>query len=68
MWEDRAWQDNGKSGLDALPMLPTDFRLWAVMAALRRGISPEEIAQRSWYRPMVSASLSENRGDGTPLP
>ena len=51
MWEDRAWQDNGKSGLDALPMLPTDFRLWAVMAALRRGISPEEIAQRTGIDP-----------------
>ncbi len=51
LWEDREWQDNGESGLDALPMLPTDLRLWAVMAALRRGISPEEIAQRSGIDP-----------------
>jgi len=46
LWEDPAWGDD----LDTLRNLmtrPTDIRLWAVMAALRRGMSVEEIHELS---------------------
>ena len=51
MWEDSEWRDDDGVGLGALPMLPTDLRLWALMAALRRGISPEDIARSTGIDP-----------------
>jgi len=42
-WEDHAWEKGPNIG--ALPLHPNDLRLWAIMAALRRGISVEEIAK-----------------------
>jgi len=41
LWQDPTWQ----TADDIIPYLtePTDLRLWAIMAALRRGISPETI-------------------------
>ena len=51
MWQDRAWQDNGEVSLDGLPLHPTDIRLWALMAAMRRGVSPEEVARRTGVDP-----------------
>ncbi|MFH1383038.1 MAG: carbamoyl-phosphate synthase large subunit [Chloroflexota bacterium] len=42
LWEDRQWQ-LGKEIKD-FPMEPTDIRLWAIMAALRRGVTTEQIA------------------------
>lgn len=42
LWEGKDW---GKDGtLDSLPLEPNDLRLWAVMAALRRGKPVEEIS------------------------
>jgi len=45
LWEDRKWI----LGLDinTYPLEPTDLRLWAVMAALRRGISHAAIHQKT---------------------
>ncbi len=49
LWEDRSW---GKStDLNSYPLHPNDLRLWAVMAALRRGISYEKIAQHTGIDP-----------------
>jgi carbamoyl-phosphate synthase large subunit len=45
LWEDRDW-DIG-SDLDAYPLAPNDLRLWALMAALRRGIEPGDIIERT---------------------
>lgn len=46
LWEDKTWA--GSADIDSLPLYPpNDLRLWAVMAALRRGASCEEIAQRT---------------------
>ena len=43
LWEDPAW---GKGeGLDSYPLHPNDLRLWAVVAALRREATPEELCQ-----------------------
>jgi len=51
MWEDREWRGNGESALDNLPLFPTDLRLWALMAAMRRGSSPEEVARSTGIDP-----------------
>jgi carbamoyl-phosphate synthase large subunit len=45
LWEDRKWVLG--SDINSYPLDPTDLRLWAVMAALRRGIAPEKIVQRT---------------------
>jgi carbamoyl-phosphate synthase large subunit len=45
LWEDAKWE-RGKD-ISTYPLEPTDLRLWAIMAALRRGIKPEEIAQKT---------------------
>jgi len=49
LWEDPCWEmgDN----IDTYPMQPTDVRLWALMAALRRGITPEAIAAKTRIDP-----------------
>jgi carbamoyl-phosphate synthase large subunit len=44
-WEDPDWEKGDSP--DTYPLHPNDLRLWAMMAALRRGISPQEIARRT---------------------
>ncbi|MBI2980450.1 MAG: carbamoyl-phosphate synthase (glutamine-hydrolyzing) large subunit, partial [Chloroflexi bacterium] len=45
LWEDRKWE-LGKD-IAAYPLEPNDLRLWALMAALRRGITPEALSERT---------------------
>jgi carbamoyl-phosphate synthase large subunit len=45
LWEDPNWKQ-GES-LEDYPLEPNDLRLWAIMAALRREKTPEEIAGRT---------------------
>jgi carbamoyl-phosphate synthase large subunit len=45
LWEDRKWVLG--SDIDTYPLEPTDLRLWVMMAALRRGIPPEKITERT---------------------
>jgi len=43
LWEDPAWERG--HDLKTYPLMPAnDLRLWAIMAALRRGITPQAIA------------------------
>jgi carbamoyl-phosphate synthase large subunit len=43
LWEDPGWERG--TDIQTYPLMPpTDLRLWAIMAALRRGITSEEIA------------------------
>ena len=44
LWEDSSWGDNP-------PLNATDERLWAVLAAIRRGIDAREISRRSGIDP-----------------
>ena len=71
LWEDSAWSPNGHFEVDRLPTHPNDERLWALMAALRRGVTPEGISRstgidpwftRAFYRiaEMEMRLLSEN--------
>ncbi|MFC1958166.1 carbamoyl-phosphate synthase large subunit [Chloroflexota bacterium] len=45
LWEDRQWELG--TNINSYPLVPNDLRLWAIMAALRRGISAEEISERT---------------------
>ena len=49
LWEDATWEK--ETGLDSYPLHPNDLRLWAIMAALRRGASPEELSQHTAIDP-----------------
>src|SRR4030043_146272 len=43
LWEDPTWSKG--EGLSSYPLHPNDLRLWAIMAALRREVTPEELCQ-----------------------
>jgi carbamoyl-phosphate synthase large subunit len=45
LWEDPKWEMTKDIG--SFPLYPNDLRLWAVMAALRRGIPEELIAKKT---------------------
>ena len=45
LWEDPKWERRGD--INSYPLEPNDLRLWAIMAALRRGITPEAIVERT---------------------
>jgi len=47
LWEDKDWDEN----IDSYPLHPNDIRLWAIMAALRRGTSCEQLAHRTGIEP-----------------
>jgi carbamoyl-phosphate synthase large subunit len=45
LWEDTRWRLD--HDINSYPLEPTDLRLWAVMAALRRGITAEAVNDRT---------------------
>ncbi len=45
LWEDRQWQLG--TNINSYPLEPNDLRLWAIMAALRRGISAEKLSEHT---------------------
>jgi len=45
LWEDRAWKEG------PYPLWPNDLRLWAIMAALRRGQTVAELARQTGVDP-----------------
>ncbi len=45
LWEDLGWKQ--ASDINSYPLEPNDLRLWAIMAALRRGITPEDITEHT---------------------
>jgi len=47
LWEDRSWGPE----LHSYPLEPNDMRLWALMAALRRGTDQEELCRRTGIDP-----------------
>ncbi|MGI8553234.1 MAG: carbamoyl-phosphate synthase large subunit [Dehalococcoidia bacterium] len=55
LWEDRAWSDGDQIGG---PLGPADQRLWALMAALRRGATIEELAVRTGIDPWFLQKLT----------
>jgi len=49
LWEDPAWSKG--EGLDSYPLHPNDLRLWALIAALRREATPEQLCQLTGIDP-----------------
>jgi len=45
LWEDLKWERG--TDIKSYPLEPNDLRLWALMAALRRGITPEALSERT---------------------
>jgi carbamoyl-phosphate synthase large subunit len=45
LWEDPKWELG--TDIKSYPLEPNDLRLWALMAALRRGITPDELSQHT---------------------
>ena len=59
MWEDPDWRnpENGEIDLDRLPLHPSDQRLWALAAALRRKVSKEDLRDKSLIDPWFISAL-----------
>ncbi len=49
LWEDKEWGSD--TDLNLYPLHPNDLRLWAIMAALRRGLECDQIAQHTGIEP-----------------
>ncbi len=49
LWEDPGWRK--AKGLNSYPLHPNDLRIWAIMAALRREATPEELSQLTGIDP-----------------
>ena len=49
LWEDVSWSKT--KGFDSYPLHPNDLRVWAVIAALRREATPEELSRRTGIDP-----------------
>ena len=58
LWEDEEWQGNVDNILDRLPLYPNDQRLWALMAALRRDVSPEEVSRITGIDPWFTRAFA----------
>ena len=57
LWEKEAWNGDGEELLKALPLGPNDDRLWAVLAALRRGVGPEELSRITGIDPWFTRAF-----------
>jgi len=51
LWEDPGWKDDS-------PLEPNDLRLWAIMASLRRGVSPDDLAIQTAIDPWFMYKLN----------
>ena len=69
LWEDSAWRitpspsmgegwDGGENPLNNLPIGPHDERLWALMAALRRGTAPDDLARATGIDPWFTRAFN----------
>ena len=77
LWEAKEWQDalslrDQARMLDGLPLYPNDLRLWALAAALRRGVSRSDLVAHTSIDPWFIAALErivdqERRLLGNPL-
>ena len=58
LWEDNGWNLPKENILERLPIGPNDERLWALMAALRRGVSPEELSRATGIDPWFTRAFN----------
>ena len=57
LWEDPAWRREEDLLSQSEPFQPTDFRLWTIVYALRRGMTPGEIVRRTLIDPWFIHAL-----------
>ena len=57
LWEDPGWAGDAAGPLERLPLYPNDERLWALMAALRRGVGPEELSRITGIDPWFTRAF-----------
>ena len=55
LWESREW--SGENGNGVIPTDPSDQRIWALMAHLRRGLSPDNLSRRTGIDPWFTNKL-----------
>ncbi len=58
LWEDSGWNQSEDDLLQRLPIGPNDERLWALMAALRRDVSPEELSRATSIDPWFTRAFN----------
>jgi len=57
LWEDPEWAVESEGWLERLPLYPNDERLWGLMAALRRGVSPEKLSRMTGIDPWFTRAF-----------
>ena len=57
LWEDSEWTGDSNGLLERLPLAPNDQRLWAVLAALRRGTEPEHVSRITGIDPWFTRAF-----------
>ena len=58
LWEDNGWNLPKEDLLERLPIDPNDERLWALMAALRRDVTPEELSRATGIDPWFTRAFN----------
>ena len=58
LWEDPQWNGDLETLLEGLPLHPNDQRTWALMAALRRGASPDELSRITGIDPWFTRAFA----------
>ena len=57
LWQDPAWSGDVEDSLESLPMEANDTRLWALMAALRKSISIQDLSRRTGIDPWFLSGM-----------
>ncbi len=57
LWEDPDWTSDTESLVDRLPLYANDERLWALLAALRRGVTPEHLSEVTGIDPWFTRAF-----------
>lgn len=60
LWEDPEWKFD--KSIESYHWEPTDLRLWVIMAALRRGVAPKDISEKTgidtWFLEKMSSVVT----------
>ncbi|NLE08999.1 MAG: carbamoyl-phosphate synthase large subunit, partial [Dehalococcoidales bacterium] len=56
LWEDPSWE--WATDINSYPMEPNDLRLWAITAALRKGVNLQAISERTRIDPWFISKLN----------
>ena len=62
LWEDSEWAGDAEGLFERLPLAPNDQRLWAVLAALRRGTEPEQVSRITGIDPWFTRAFQNIAG------